>query len=153
MELNMSKEKRLITGNRKGFTMVELMAILVIIGLLAAVVANSVVGKIDKARVTSTKANLKMLQNAVIQFKIDTGRYPSEDVGLWELIEQPSDVVGWDQNGYLETTEVPKDAWGSEFMYELYPESGKAFAIISYGADKQPGGEDIDKDLYSTDAE
>ncbi|MHC4115306.1 MAG: type II secretion system major pseudopilin GspG [Planctomycetota bacterium] len=148
----MTKEKRIITGSRKGFTMVELMAILVIIGLLAAVVANSVVGKIDKARVTSTKANLKMLHNAVIQFKMDTGRFPSEDVGLWELIEQPSDVVGWDQNGYLETTELPKDAWGNDFEYELYPESGKAFAIVSYGDDRQPGGEDLDADLYSTDA-
>jgi len=136
-----------------GFTMVELMAVLVIIGLLAGVVAVNVVGKIDKAKVTATKANLKMLHSAVIQFKLDTGRFPSEEMGLEELIEEPSDVEGWNPGGYLETTEIPKDAWKNDFYYERYPESGKPFVIISYGADGEEGGEDYDADLYSTDAD
>ncbi len=135
-----------------GFTMVELMAVLIILGLLAAVVANNFMGQTDRARVVTTKASLKVLHNAVIQFKMDTGRYPSEEEGLYELIEEPTDVVGWNPGGYLESTDIPPDAWGREFVYLLNPESGKPFVIISFGADGEEGGEGYDADLYSTDA-
>lgn len=138
--------------NRFGFTMVELMAMLIIIGLLAALVTTKVASKIDQARITTTKANLKTLHTAVTQFKMDTGRFPSEDVGLMELIEQPSDVSRYEEGGYLETTEIPKDGWGRDFIYERYPESGKPFVIKSLGADGEEGGEGNDADLYSTDA-
>ena len=133
--------------------MIEIMAVIVIIGILAGIVAVSVVGKIDKARVISTKASLKMLHSAVIQFKLDTGQYPTEEAGLQELIEQPTDVTGWNTGGYLETTSLPKDAWGNDFVYQLLPESGKPFVIISYGANGEEGGEGYDADLYSTDAQ
>jgi len=132
--------------------MVELMAMLIIIGLLATLVVTKVASKIDQARVTTTKANLKSLHAAVNQFKMDTGRYPSEELGLLELIEQPTDVDNWEPGGYLETTEIPKDGWGNEFIYQLFPEGGGPFAIISYGADGEEGGEGYDADLSSTDA-
>jgi general secretion pathway protein G len=137
----------------KAFTIIEVMAVIVIIGILAGIVAVNVVGRIDKARVTSTKANLKVLHNAVIQFKLDTGRYPTEEAGLQELIEQPTDVTGWNTGGYLETTSLPKDAWGHEFIYQLSPDSGKPFVIISYGADGEEGGENLNADLRSTDTD
>jgi len=140
------------TETRKGFTMVELMAVLIIIGLLATLVVTKVATKIDQARVTTTKANLKILHSSVNQFKMDTGRFPSEEMGLEELIEQPSDVENYEPGGYLETTEIPKDGWGNEFIYELFPESGKPFVIKSLGADGEEGGEDYDTDLHSTDA-
>jgi general secretion pathway protein G len=117
-----------------------------------AVVAKNVVGRIDRAKVQTTKASLKALHDAVIQFKLDTGDYPSQEGGLDELIMPPSDVMGYDPGGYLETTEVPKDAWGRDFIYELSPVSGKPFVIYSYGADGQEGGEGYDQDLLSTDA-
>jgi len=145
----MKKRKRDI---KAGFTMVELMAVLIILGLLAALVVTKVAGKIDQARVTTTKANLKSLHMAVNQFKMDTSRFPSEEMGLEELIEQPSDVTNWEPGGYLETTDIPKDGWGEEFIYERFPESGKAFVIKSFGADKEEGGEGYDTDLLSTDA-
>ncbi len=145
----MKKRKRDI---KAGFTMVELMAVLIILGLLAALVVTKVAGKIDQARVTTTKANLKSLHMAVNQFKMDTSRFPSEEMGLEELIEQPSDVTSWEPGGYLETTDIPKDGWGEEFIYERFPESGKAFVIKSFGADKEEGGEGYDTDLLSTDA-
>lgn len=132
-----------------GFTMVELMAMLIIIGLLATLVVTKVASKIDQARVTTTKANLKALAAAVNQFKMDTGRFPAEDEGLLALIEQPSDVTVWEPGGYLETTDLPPDGWGNEFIYELYPESGKQFQIRSMGPDGEEGTED---DLLSTDA-
>lgn len=138
---------------RRGFTIIEVMAVIVIIGILAGIVAVNVVGRIDKARVISTRANLKLLHNAVVQFKLDTTRYPTEDEGLNALIEQPTDVTGWNTGGYLETTEIPKDAWGNDFVYQLSPESGKPFVIISYGADGEEGGENYDADLLSTDIE
>jgi len=148
----MKKQKTIVNKLNYGFTMVELMAVLVIIGLLAGVVAINVIGKIDQAKVTATRASLKMLHNAVIQFKLDTGRFPSEDDGLLELVEEPTDITGWTPGGYLETTDIPPDGWKNEFMYERYPESGKAFVVFSYGADGVEGGEDYDADLLSTDA-
>jgi general secretion pathway protein G len=147
----MTKKKRRTRKRKKAFTMVELMAMLIIIGLLATLVVTRVATKIDQARVTTTKANLKSLHAAVNQFKMDTGRFPSEDIGLIELIEQPSDVINYEPGGYLETTDIPKDAWGQDFIYERFPESGKPFVIKSLGADGEEGGEDYDADLLSTD--
>ena len=141
------------TKKNKGFTLVELMAVLLIIALLAGVAARNFMGTTEKAKVTTTKATLKMLHGAVNMFKLDTGRYPTEDMGLLELVEQPTDVTGWAPGGYLETTQVPLDAWKNEFVYQLNPESGKPFVIISYGADGKEGGENFDADLYSTDVD
>ena len=138
---------------RKGFTLVEIMAVIIIIGLLAAIGAMNFLGQTDKARVTTTKANLKMLHNSVAQFKMDTGIYPTEEEGLSVLITAPSDVKGYQPGGYIDSTDLPKDAWGNDFVYIAYPESGKPYVVVSYGADGQEGGEDYDKDLYSTDAE
>ncbi len=148
----MTVKKRKSRKMSKGFTMVELMAMLIIIGLLATLVVTKVASQIDRARRTTTKANLKILHSAVNQFKMDTGRFPTEEEGLMALIEQPSDVSSYEPGGYLETTEIAKDGWGDEFIYELYPESGKPFVIKSLGADNEEGGEGYDGDLYSTDA-
>ena len=134
---------------RNGFTMVELMAMLIIIGLLATVAVKKVADQISKARITTTKANLKVLHDAVNQFRMDTDQYPSEDMGLLDLVEQPPDIPNWPMGGYLETTDLPKDGWGNDFYFQLYPESGKPFVIISFGPDGEEGTED---DLYSTDA-
>jgi general secretion pathway protein G len=136
---------------RGGFTMVELMAVLIILGLLAGVVVKNFVGQVDKAKVKTTMASLRLLQSAVNEYNMDTGRWPSEDEGLYALIEPPADATNWPTGGYLGTTEIPPDAWGYEFIYELYPESGKPFVIKSLGADNQEGGEGYDADLLSTD--
>ena len=137
---------------RKAFTMVELMAILIILGLLATVVVTKVASSIDKARVTTTKTNLKLLHGAVTKFYLDTIRYPTEDEGLIVLVDPPMDLPGVEPGGYLETTELPLDGWGNEFLYQLGTETGKTFEIISYGADGEEGGEGLNADLYSTDA-
>ncbi len=145
-------EKRRMKNKRSGFTMVELMAVLIILGLLAAVVVRNFVGQTDKARVTTTKANLRLLHSAVNHFKMDTGRFPDEEEGLTVLIVPPDDAESYPPGGYLETTELPPDGWGNEFIYELYPESGKPFVVKSLGADGEEGGEEYDADLLSTDA-
>ena len=143
-------EKRRTRRARFGFTMIELMAVLIILGLLATVLVSNFMGQTDKARVTTTKTNLKILHQAITQFKMETGRLPTEDEGLMALIEQPSEIEVWEP--YLDITDIPKDGWGNDFIYELYPESGKPFVIKSFGADGEEGGEAYDADLYSTDA-
>jgi general secretion pathway protein G len=134
-----------------GFTMVELMAVLIILGLLFAVVVGNFVGHTDKARVITTRASLRSLQTLVNQFKMDTGRFPTEEEGLTALIEQPTDVQNWPAGGYLDTTDIPKDGWGNDFIYELNPTSGRPFVIKSLGADAQEGGEGYNADLLSSD--
>jgi general secretion pathway protein G len=135
----------------RGFTMVELMAVLVILGLLMAMVVKNFVGQVDKGKVITTKNSLRQLHTAVGQFRMETGRWPTEDEGLSVLVQQPADVKNWQPGGDLDTTEVPKDAWGNDFIFELNPESGKPFVIKSLGADGQEGGEGYDADLLSTD--
>lgn len=145
----MTKSNRKI---KSGFTLVEIMAVIIIIGLLAAVAAVNFLGQTDKARVATTKANLKTLHHAVAQFKMDTNRFPTEDEGLEVLVEAPMDIEHYEPGGYLDSTEIPQDAWDNEFIYQRYPESGKPYVVISYGADGEEGGEEYDTDLYSTDA-
>ena len=145
-------KKNRVRKIRSAFTMVELMAVLIILGLLMTVVVGNFVSMVDKGRVKTTKASLKQLHSAVNRFKMDTGRFPNEDEGLTALVEQPTDVDNWEPSGYLETTEVSQDGWNNDFIYELYPESGKPFVVISYGADGEEGGEGHDADLFSTDA-
>ena len=145
-------EKRKTRKTAYGFTLIEIMAVLIILGLLATLVVTRVASKIDEAKVKITKANLKSLHTKVNEFKMDTNRFPTEEEGLMALIEQPSDVTTYPEGGYLETTEIPTDGWGREFFYERFPESGKPFVIISLGADGEEGGEGYDTDLLSTDA-
>lgn len=144
--------KQIKSSMHKGFTIIELMAVMLIIGLLSGIVAFNFLGRTDEARVKQTRANLKVLQDAVAQFKMDSGRYPSQEEGLTVLVEKPADVENYPTDGYLNTTDIPLDAWGREFYYQEYPESGKPFVIISFGADGEEGGEGYNADLYSTDA-
>jgi len=131
--------------------MVELMAVLIILGLLATVVVRNFVGQVDRSKKTTTRANLRLLHSAVNEFYMNNNRYTTEEEGLYALIEQPMDVENWPVGGYLDTTDIPTDGWGRDFIYELYPESGKPFVIKSLGADGEEGGEDYNEDLLSTD--
>ena len=94
-----------------------------------------------------------MLHNAVAQFKMDTGRYPTKEEGLTVLINAPTNVTGYQPGGYINSTTVPKDAWGNDFVYVMYSEDYRQYAIVSYGTDGKEGGEGYDADLYSTDAD
>ena len=146
----MNNKKR---NNKKGFTLVEVMAVLIIIGLLSAVAVKNFMGTTKKASVIQTKANLKVLHEAVQLFRMDVLRIPTEEEGLEALILEPPDAEGWEIGGYLESTELPKDGWKRDFDYSTDPGNGKDFVVISYGADGEEGGEGYDADLWSTDAD
>ncbi|MHC4476769.1 MAG: type II secretion system protein GspG [Planctomycetota bacterium] len=105
--------------------------------------------ELNKLRVANTKARLEKLHMAVIQFKLDTGRFPTEEEGLVALIEAPSDVTNYASGGYLHGGAGLKDGWGNDFDYRLYPDSREHFVIISYGADGMEGGKGYDADLGS----
>ncbi len=131
---------------RRAFTLVEVLVVVVIIGLLAATILPSVIGRIDEAKVVRAKADLRSLDTAVKLFKKDTGRYPTPDEGLRALIEQPEDVSKW--RGYLEgRRSVPKDPWDNEYQYFRRSGPGPAFEIVTYGADGKPGGEEDNADI------
>ena len=153
---DISKEKGMELGNYKrnarAFRVIRWCIYLSLIILIALeILTYSPCSSTEKAKATTTKAKLDILHHIVEAFKQDTGRYPSQQVGLNELLEKPEDVTGWDPEGYLESDDIPEDGWGNKFIYKLNPKSGKPFVIISYGADDKPGGEDYDADLYSTD--
>jgi len=140
-----------MNDKRRAFTLVEIMIVIVIIGLLAGMAAVGVMSNIDKAKKATTQASLKALHSAVVSFYMDVGRYPTEEEGLDALVTQPIDAENWRPEGYLETTSVPRDGWGRDFIYELHPASGKPFQIKSLGADGEEGGEGYDTDLLDSD--
>ena len=98
-----------------------------------------------------TKASIKSLCSAVRQFHSDTGRYPTEAEGLRVLVERPADVTKWLAGGYLDTSSVPKDEWGRDFIYERLAEPNEPFRITSLGADHKRGGEGRDSDVSTSD--
>ena len=128
-----------------GFTLVELLVVLAIIGLIAALVAPQVLRYLGGARVETTQAQLKNIASALELYYLDSGRYPSTDVGLDVLVSRPSDGSIW--NGpYLKTDSALKDAWGHRVTYEKAADSGSIF-VKSLGRDGKEQGQGLDSDL------
>jgi len=139
----------------RGFTLIELMVVIVILGILAAVIAPRIIGRTDEARVTEAKVQIKNLETALKLYKLDNGLYPATDQGLEALVEKPATGViprNWRQGGYLEKKSIPKDPWGNPYLY-ISPGLGGDIDIISYGADGVRGGEGINRDLESWNLE
>jgi len=130
----------------KGFTLIELLLVMVIIGLLAALVGPRFFGQEKKARQRAAKGQIALFEAALDNYRLDVGRYPTTEQGLQALREKPDEVEKWD-GPYLKKA-VPADPWGNPFAYESPSEHGD-YAIISYGADGSPGGEDVDTDIVS----
>lgn len=136
---------------RDGFTLIEIMAVVLIMGLLAGIVGVAIFGQIDKARVTSTSTQIKQLESALAFYQMDNGRFPTSEQGLTALVHPPSSAPeprNYRPGGYLQGGEVPVDAWGNEFRYEMPGQvNGSSYDIWSLGADGQPGGEGVDADI------
>jgi len=140
----MKKEKKVKNGS--GFTLIELMIVMVIIGLLAALVAPRMLNKVGKSKIKAAKAQIEMFSTALDSFKLDTGRYPTTEEGLKALVENPG-INGWD-GPYLKKKVIPKDPWGHDYIYKS-PGDHDVYDIISYGADGQPGGTGENADIGS----
>ncbi len=136
-------------SRRAGFTLVEMMVVIVIIGILAAVVAGRVMFSGDKAKAGATKAQIENVSQAVDVFKLDLNRYPTR---LDELMNMPSDVdpKKWQPGGYLK--KYPKDGWDREFNYRVPGTRDKPSDVITLGADGKEGGDGYDADIWNSDA-
>ena len=134
-----------------GFTLLELMIVIVILGILGAVVAPRLMDEPDKARVTQARLQLENFSTAIKKFYLDNGFYPSTDQGLEALVERPASgrsPKNYPDNGYM--AKIPRDPWGNDYVY-LAPGRESPFEIISYGADGTEGGEGFNADIYNAD--
>jgi general secretion pathway protein G len=123
----------------RGFTLLELLVVIVIIGLLAAYVGPRYFAQLGKSERSAAKAQIEGLGRALDTYRIDTGRYPSTEQGLAALVTRPSDEPKW--NGPYLQKAVPPDPWGRPYVYRAPGQGGADFDLLSHGKDGQPGGE------------
>lgn len=130
-----------------GFTLIEIMVVVVIIGLLAAFIAPQILGRVDDAKIVKAKQDIQALETALTMYKLDTFQFPTTDFGLTALVQQPADpnVRNWRAGGYLKR--VNKDPWGNDYQYVFPGTRGGEYDLYSLGADGQPGGEAINADI------
>ncbi len=145
---------RTLRGNR-GFSLIELMVVVIILGILAMYIGPKLMGRTEQAKVVQTRVQIEGLETALKLYKLDNGVYPTTEQGLQALVERPETqnvLQNWRKDGYLEKGKVPNDPWGNEFIY-LSPGIHGDYDITSYGADGVPGGEDENKDINSWEIE
>lgn len=133
-------------GREGGFTLIEIMVVVVILGILAALVAPNVISRIDDAQINRAKQDIRAVESALHLYRLDNFKYPTTDQGLEALVSQPADpsIRNWRQGGYLD--KLPVDPWGAPYQY-LYPGQNSEFDVFTLGADQQPGGEGINSDI------
>ncbi|HEX4870121.1 MAG TPA: type II secretion system major pseudopilin GspG [Moraxellaceae bacterium] len=129
-----------------GFTLIEVMVVVAILGILATIVMTNVIGKDDQARVTTTRASLSAVAKSLDMYKLDNHKYPTTDEGLNALVEKPASAKTWPDGGYL--SRLPEDPWGNPFQYVYPGSSGRKYDLYSLGADGAEGGEGYDADIY-----
>jgi len=133
--------------SQSGFTLVELLVVLAIIGFIAAIVTPQVTKYLGSAKIDTTRAQMKNLESALELYYLDTGNYPSDEQGLTALEKQPDGIDAW--NGpYLKRGGSLKDGWGRRYLYKS-PAAEKPYEILSYGRDGKEGGTGEDADLRS----
>ena len=130
---------------QKGFTLVELLIVLIILGLVASIAGPNVMKYLGSSKAKTAKLQLKEIESSLELFFLDTGGYPSTSQGLDVLVKSDGSISGW--NGpYFKKAELPLDPWGNGFLYRLPGEHGE-FDLYSLGADKQPGGDGDGQDI------
>jgi general secretion pathway protein G len=136
---------------QSGFTLIEVIVVLVILGILASIVAPNVIGNVDKSRVVKAKQDIRAIESALQMYRVDNFKYPSTDQGLQALVEKPgSEAKNWQKGGYI--PKLPKDPWQNDYQYISPGESGD-YDLYTLGADGAPGGEDYNADIRHLDLE
>lgn len=128
-----------------GFTLIEIMVVVVILGVLSALIVPNIIGRPDEARVAAAKLGVQEVGKALEFYRLDNGFYPSTDQGLEALVSEPTgfpEPRKWNPEGYLKS--VPEDPWGEPYLY--YNED-RSIEVCSFGADRQEGGEGVDADI------
>jgi general secretion pathway protein G len=140
--------KKYISSNR-GFTLIEIMVVIVILALLAALVGPKLIGRTDDAKLTDVKVQIKNLETALKLYKMDNGNYPTTEQGLSSLVAKPTIGLipkNFKEGGYLESRSVPKDPWGGDYIY-LSPSEHGDYDLCSFGADGAKGGDGKNADI------
>ena len=136
--------------NQRGFSLIEIMVVVVILGILAALVVPKIINRPDEARVVKAKQDALAIQSALDLYKLDNGFYPTTDQGLQALVEKPtSNPTPHNWQTYLKS--LPKDPWGRDYLY-LNPGEHDEVDVFTYGADGQPGGTGINADMGNWNA-
>jgi general secretion pathway protein G len=135
----------------RGFTLIEIMVVVVILAILGTLVAPQILGRIDEARVTKARNDLRLYESALDLYRMDNFRYPTTDQGLDALVRKPNDpsLKNWRTDGYVK--QLVKDPWGHDYLYVAPGSNGTPYDLLSLGADGQPGGQGIDADLSARD--
>jgi general secretion pathway protein G len=144
--------KYLLRCNR-GFTLIEIMVVIVILSLLAILVAPKIIGRTDDARIADAKVQIRNLESALKLYKLDNGNFPTTEQGLESLLTKPATGLipkNYRDGGYLETKTIPKDPWKNDYVY-LSPGEHGDYDLYSMGADSARGGEGKDADIESWD--
>ena len=131
--------------NTKGFSLIELLVVLVILGLLGGLVGPRLFTQVDASKVDVALAQIRMLKTALQAYRLDVGRYPDDQYGLNPLVENRTSDKNW-RGPYLEE-QLPLDPWGSSFVYIANAQNFQGFALYSYGADGKEGGVGLDEDI------
>jgi len=131
-----------------GFTLIELMVVIVILGLLATIIMPKILDRPEQARRLKAKVQIKNFQSALALFKTDTGRFPTTSQNLEALINDPG-LKGWKQGGYIEGGKIPLDPWGNPYIYLCPGVHGEEYEIESYGKDGEDGGTGDNADIES----
>ena len=130
----------------RGFTLVEIMVVLVILGILAAIVAQRFSGRVDRAKQLAAATQIRILEDSLEMFYADNGYYPTSQQGLKILVKKPEKVKFWPEGGYLKDGIIPKDPWGNDYVYAS-PASSGPYEITCLGRDGRQGGDGPDKDI------
>ena len=128
-----------------GFTLIEIMVVVVILGILGALIVPNIIGRPDEARVAAAATDIQAIGNALELYRLDNGHYPSTEQGIEALVNQPTGYPAprrWNPDGYLK--KVPVDPWGEPYKFVS---EGRAMDVYSYGADQKEGGEGVDADI------
>ena len=138
-------------GRQHGFTLIEIMVVVVILAILGTLVAPQIIGRIDEARVTKAKNDLRLYESALDLYRMDNYRYPTTDQGLDSLVHKPSDasIKNWRSDGYVK--QLVQDPWHHDYVYVSPGTGGAPYDLCTLGADGQAGGEGIDADICLRD--
>ena len=136
-------------ASNHGFTLIEIMVVVVILGVLSALIVPNVISRPDEARAAAAKLGVQQIGNALEYYRLDNGFYPSSDQGLEALVSQPAgfpEPKNWNEEGYLGN--IPEDPWGEPY---LYFSEDRTVDVYTFGADRQEGGEGVDADIRLSD--